>query len=707
MKCAVVFVLGLLSCASAASVGSPVERVVNLLEGLKSKIVADNDAESLTYNKFACWCEKTSKRKADLVVTGGDELRKLGQQILKLKGQVATLTSEIAELTQKIKDNEEQQETLTALRSKQNAAYSALSSETQQALGALQQAIKVLAEATAPGAKKADALLQEDSELQGRDAVKAALSVLPMSASVLPKHLSVLSEFTKAKHRYSPQSATIQGILGDMYTTFASDLEDATKTESEKNRDFEAVTAGLQQQVIDDTKEKETKEEKKAKAESLLADASAAYDDTEAQMKADTAFFDSTKEQCENTASVWTTRSALRSEELEGINKALEILTSDTARDLFAKSIKPGIETFLQVVSQPSNSPISKAYSALRVQARKAKSLRLASLAASVRLAKVGHFDQVLQAIDEMVKTLQDEGTADIQKRDQCNTLFHGIASKVGDLSWQVEKNEAAIDKLENLIQLRTTEKVQTEENIKSVEKEMADMTTAREDEHKEFNTAVKDDRDAIELLENATKAITSYYSNHSVDMGPVQGSVKLMNADPVFEVSKDQAPEAEFSGKGKHKTESKGIVAILSMIIEDLRDEVTNARKDEVTAQTEYEKAMATAEKLKDELLGKKVNLEDAIAKRGKEKTDEEEDKKENIADKDAELKYKAEIKPDCDWIIKNFAARATARAAEMDGLRGAKDFLAGYNPQALLEQKVTFDDDVLPSVKFLGVRQ
>merc|ERR1719426_74720 len=100
----------------------------------------------------------------------------------------------------------------------------------------------------------------------------------------------------------------------------SSDLESSTIQEATRNTDFEKTISSMQQEVIDMTKDKEGKEGKKANAESLLADTSASYDDTEAQMKADPAFFDSTKEQCEAKAEEWTTRKSLRAEELEGIN---------------------------------------------------------------------------------------------------------------------------------------------------------------------------------------------------------------------------------------------------------------------------------------------------------------------------------------------------------------------------------------------------
>merc|ERR1719263_931543 len=107
----------------------------------------------------------------------------------------------------------------------------------------------------------------------------------------------------------------------------------------------------------------------------------------------------------------------------------------------------------------------------------------------------------------------------------------------------------------------------------------------------------------------------------------------------------------------------------------------------------------MATAEKLKKDLEAKVVTLDDLISKRGADKEEEGVDKDENSADKKAEEDYEAGIKPDCDWIIGAFDKRATARAAEMNGLTTAKEFLAGQS--ALLEKsrKIgSFDDSVLP---------
>jgi len=319
----------------------------------------------------------------------------------------------------------------------------------------------------------------------------------------------------------------------------------------------------------------------------------------------------------------------------------------------------------------------------------------------------VGHFDQVLKAIDTMVQTLRDEGAADLAKRDECNVEYQTIASKTADLSWQVEKNEAKIEKLVSLIEKRNAEKTKTIEDIQSVDDEMADMTKTRTAEHKAFQQARSDDMAAITLLKSAKDSLTEYFSKNKVELGPIQGSVKLIQADPEFEVSKDQAPEAKFDGKDSNANASKTIISLISMITEDLEDEVSNGLKDEVSNQIAYEAAIDTAKALRKSLVEKKANLETAIAKRGGDKTDETKDMKTNNEDKAAQDKHKGDIKKDCDWIIKNFKVRADSRDAEMNGLEGAKEFLAGKAPSALLEQKETFDDNALPAIKFLGMKQ
>merc|ERR1719335_800419 len=553
-------------------------------------------------------------------------------------------------------------------------------------------------------------MIQTTQQMMQKNAVKAVVDALPSKVEMPRERMALLSEFASAKAGYAPQSATIQGMLGDMYLTFSGNLESSTLDEANQNADYEKMYATLEKENNKFKATRQKKETEKAEAEAMLADTTKAYDDTEKQMKADTEFFDQTKEACESKHAEWTLRKKLRDAELDGIDKALEILTSDEARELFAKSIKPGVETFLQISSSPSliqdsaMAPAARAYNALKSQLKKTHSIRLAALAVQVRTSKAGHFDEVIKAIDEMIKTLEEEGADDLAKKTQCLDEYQEITKTVKDLDWKIKNNLAKIAKLEKLIELRTKEKEETVAKINETKAYMKDITDERKEENEAYLQAKKDDEDAKALLEKAKDAFTKYYKESGIKMGPIQGSVKgLLQEEPEFERSADDAPDATFSKKGNNKVAGKGIVSLFDYIIEDLADELANEKKAEAKSQEEYEAEMATAQKLVDDLEEKKVTLEGIIAKRKEDKEEENKDMKENNKDRDAELKYEAKIKPDCDWILKAFDQRAAARAAEMSGLESAKEFLAGKT--ALLEKSAKFDDAQLSSLRFLGV--
>merc|ERR1719359_2809673 len=193
---------------------------------------------------------------------------------------------------------------------------------------------------------------------------------------------------------------------------------------------------------------------------------------------------------------------------------------------------------------------------ALKKAASKTHSMRLASLAASVRMAKAGHFDGVMKAIDEVMQTLKDEGQADIDKRDQCKEEYLKTTSTMKDLTWKIKNNHAKINKLAATIEAKTKEKAETIEAIADVSKNIADMEAQRIAENEEFLNAKSDDEAAIELLSAAKDALTKFYKKNKVEMGEIQGSTQgaaLLQA-PTFEVSEDQAPDASFSDKGNRK---------------------------------------------------------------------------------------------------------------------------------------------------------
>lgn len=261
---------------------------------------------------------------------------------------------------------------------------------------------------------------------------------------------------------------------------------------------------------------------------------------------------------------------------------------------------------------------------------------------------------------------------------------------------------------MEALIKALNKEKDETLDAIEQVKDDIKTMKKTRKEENAAFNAAKKEDQDAIKLLVEARKFLKAYYDKNDIALGKIQGGEgeSLLQA-PDFA---DQAPEADFSGKGSRKTEAKGIVSIMTMIIEDLNDEIKNAMTAEEKAQAAFEEALATAEALQKDLEKKVVTLDDQIAKKTEDLSDEENDLSNNKADLEKELDYKKEIEPDCEFIINTFGSRAKMRTAELDGLTEAKEFLSGAatGETTLLQRVHTSNshDNDLSAIQFRGMR-
>jgi len=658
---------------TAAQTGSPVEKIVLLLKDLKTKIEQDGEIEQKAYDKFACWCDTATKTKADAVDQANADIRWLGQEILKLKGTIASCASDIEGLTEDMAENKRMQAKSTAVRENENSAYFANADETKQALAAVAKAVEALVE----GTKQASLLQVSSVSSQSTAAISALLQKIPRKTSASSRTISLLSEFVadSGREQYAPQSMTVQGILKDMYDTFSLDLETATREEATANRDYESFMATKAKEFKDMKASKASKQADKVDAETSLADATSLYDKTTATKAADIEFFDTTKKTCVKKFEEWDSRRKARAAELKGIRKTIEILTSDEAREIFAES-KP--TSFVQIESVHSVSKgATEVAKILRKKAIKSKSVRLMQVATKIHNMQGHPFAGVIKDLDEMVATLKEEASADLKKKNECNKLYTENAKEQDELEWKITNNKAKIDKLQVKIKDFKEQKTKVNEEIKETKKTMADMTVKREEANQAYLKAKKADLEAIKLLEKAHDALLRLEDP------------SLIQKEPEFSRSEFDAPDLEFSNADSRKTQTAGVVGLMKILIEDIKDEVVTEEKEEAEAQTDFEASIKSLTQVKDDLLDTEENLKEMIADRKSEKTDEQTDKKSNVKELEAEVAFKAKIKTDCDWILSAFDQRAEQRAAELEGLSSAKSYLAGATEVLLQHSK------------------
>merc|ERR1719201_2135400 len=406
----------------------------------------------------------------------------------------------------------------------------------------------------------------------------------------------------QAKASYSPQSATIMGILKDMYDTFGADLEKSNSEESSKQKAFEDLIAEKEKQVDDWSAEVTDKEGQKSEKATMLSEAEELLSATQTQLKTDEDFFATARDSCKAKSDEWDERSRLRTEQLDGIEKALKILTSDEARATFAASATRTQDTFGTEGSREMDQqatkdksvgdvlflqmemPREKAYRALKKVIGDSKNLRLARIAVAVRTASQGHFDEVIAEIDRMIELLGEEGKEDIEQRDWCIAEQNNQTNHKENLEYEISQLQAKITKAEKKKAELEAEKEDTLKKKADLEEAMAEALADREAENQAFTTAKQDDLNAIELLGQAIEALSAYGDNNAF----------LQGKQPAMEVSEDQAPDATFSSKDSHAGAQNGIIALITQIKENLEIEVKEALAFEAKATMEYEKLKA-----------------------------------------------------------------------------------------------------------------
>merc|ERR1719217_994244 len=107
----------------------------------------------------------------------------------------------------------------------------------------------------------------------------------------------------------------------------------------------------------------------------------------------------------------------------------------------------------------------------------------------------------------------------------------------------------------------------------------MKQMLDERNNEHKQFVRALDEDIKAKDLLEKAIEALSAFYVSNKIPLELAQTKAKA----PEYSVDSDKAPETSFgSSYGGRKSEGGGIVAILSMLVEDTDKEIAQGRAEE-----------------------------------------------------------------------------------------------------------------------------
>merc|ERR1719382_575448 len=393
-----------------------------------------------------------------------------------------------------------------------------------------------------------------------------------------------------------------------------------------------------------------------------LAHSKQDIEDTKNSLSADERFLMDLKERRKMTDSEWETRQKTRALEMEAVSKALAILSSDEVHNLFTRTFNPSLA---QVHGRTRSSRRDQASLVLSRAAARLHSPRLSTLATRVKLDA---FERVKKAIDDMVASLLEEKAAEIKHKNFCVNSF-------SENQLQTEKKER--EKQELLAQIDTLESTIKDltDAIDSLKAEIAEMTVQlkhagedREKENQEFQATIADQRETQKVLASALEALRAFY-----------GKQEAL-------VQQGQDPPPGFS-EYKKSAASGGVIDLMQSIIADakaMEDETVRSEEDAQKAYEDFVKETNSSIEAKKRDI---TNKSEQKAKAEADLVEAKDNKDKVILELDQLSNYNAQLHTSCDFILKNFDLRQTARDEEVEALRQAKAILSGAKFEELLQ--------------------
>merc|ERR1719152_421739 len=145
--------------------------------------------------------------------------------------------------------------------------------------------------------------------------------------------------------------------------------------------------------------------------------------------------------------------------------------------------------------------------------------------------------------------------------------------------------------------------------------------------------------------------------------------------------------PPPGFKEYGKQSGAAGGVMALIQNIINDAKAMEAAAIKDEEDSQKAYEVFVQDSNKSIEEKETEITNKSELKAEKEGVKTEKEQDLEETMKTLEQLSSTNADLHKDCDYTLKNFDIRQTARDQEIEALKQAKAILSGAKFDALLQ--------------------
>merc|ERR1711871_890090 len=476
----IVFAFLALATVAHGSAVTPVQKVIQLLNGMVEKGKKEKHEEQVQFAAYKQFCDDTTVEKQRAIKEANEMIEILQADIQKYEADAAQLAKEIAKHDEDISTWEGDFKAASKVREIEHTDYVATHKDYTESIDALDEGIATL--------KK-----------QAHDVKQAAAALTQVSASpIIPvESKRVIDAFLSR----DPDDANLAGKFEDERT----DLE---KEETNARHAFEMLSQDLKAQIGQATSARTEKSEAKAKALQSSADAKGDLQDTTTTRDDDSKYLADLTATCEQKSSDFAARQQLRAEEIAAVEKAIEILSSGAVSGASEKHLPQLLQTKtslaqLRSVAQNPNQLRVAAY--LKGQASRINSRVLSALA--MRVAD-DPFKKVKKMIKDLIVKLMEEANEEAEHKGWCDTELSTNEQTRKEKTEAVETLHAEIDELEASIAKLTDDIADLQQAVADLDAAVAKATEIREAEKAKNTIVIKDAKEAQVAVAAALKTL-------------------------------------------------------------------------------------------------------------------------------------------------------------------------------------------------------
>jgi len=649
MKFAVLSAVAVVATGSAIT---PVQKVIEMMNGMLEKGKKEKHEEQVQFAAYKQFCDDTTVEKKRAIEEANEQIEVLKADIEKYTATAAKLTKEIAEHDEDISVWEGDIKAATKVREIEKADYDATHTDYSESVDALERAIAVLKK-QAHDRKQASLIQLKKLKLIPDDAKRVIDAFLQQDPD---EGLAVSAPEANA---YEFQSGGVVEMLEKLLDKFIEERTTLEKEEMNSKHAYDMLMQDLNAQVAQAKTDRDEKAEFKADTLQSKADAQGDLQDTTSTRDEDEKYLADLTATCEQKASDFESRQQLRAEEIEAIEKAIEIVSSGSVSGNADKHLPGLVQTsFAQLRSQSTTATQNRVANYLRKQADSLGSRVLSALATRV---ESDPFAKVKKMIKDLIVKLMEEANEEAEHKGWCDTELSTNEQTRKEKTQAVETLHAEIDELEASIAKLTEDITSLTEAVAELDAAVSKATSLRNEEKAKNTETISDSQEAQTAVAQALTVLKEFYAKA---------------AEATAFVQEPEIFDESYKGMGG---ESGGVIGMLEVIESDFARLEADTKASEASAQKEYDEFMTDSEVDKTK---KSTDIEHKTAKKQDEEqalTTKKSDLEGTQKELDAALAYFDKLKPSCVDSGVSYEDRVARRKEEIESLQEALKILNG----------------------------